>query len=92
MSTTLSRPVFLDTRWVSRLSLRTDNPDHLASHLTTQGFVSDGSASAARHHLRDTRREVHILVYGSGVTTWFAPAWDVLRPVITDATGRGHVR
>ncbi len=82
MSTTLSSPDFRDARWISRLALRTDDPDRLVAHLVAQGFVSAARAPDARHHLQDTTHDIHILVYPSGVTTWIAPSWDVLGPVI----------
>jgi len=86
----ITRPAFVDG--VSRVSLRSDNPDALAADLRADGFRDEPAVSDARLHLRDPARNIHILAYRSSVLTLFAPSWDVLRPVIARLAERGQVR
>ncbi len=77
---------------VSRVALRADNPDALATALRTDGFRDETAVFDARLHLLDPARNIHLLAYTSGVIKFFAPSWDVLRPVITSLAERGQVR
>lgn len=77
---------------VSRVGLRADNPDALAADLHANGFRDEPVVYEARHHLVDPARDVHFLLYRSGVAKAFAPSWDVLRPAISNTAERGHVR
>jgi len=87
--TAITRAPFLD--WVSRVSLRADNPDALAADLRADGFRDEPAVCDARHHLHDVR-DIHTLIYRSGVIKFFAPSWDVLRPVLTGLADRGLAR
>lgn len=86
----ITRPAFVEG--VSRLALRTDNPDALAADLRADGFRDEPAVYDARLHLLDPAREIHFLLYRSGVIKFFAPSWDVLRPVLTGLAERGQVR
>lgn len=87
--TAITRAPFLD--WVSRVSLRAVNPDALAADLRADGFRDEPAVCDARHHLHD-ERDIHTLIYRSGVIKFFAPSWDVLRPAISNTVERGLVR
>jgi len=84
------RPDFLDG--ISRLGLRTDNPDALAADLLGDGYRDEDAVCGARHHLVDPARNTHVLVYTSTVSKFFAPSWSTLRTVITGLAERGQVR
>ncbi len=88
--TAITRAPFLD--WVSRVSLRADNPDALAADLRADGFRDEPAVCDARHHLHDDERDIHLLAYTSGVLKLFGPSWSILRPVITGLAERGQVR
>jgi len=88
-ATITPRPAFVEG--VSRVSLRADNPDALAADLRADGFRDEPAVCDARHHLHD-ERDIHTLIYRSGVIKFFAPSWDVLRPAISNTAERGLVR
>jgi len=88
--TAITRPAFVDG--ISRLALRTDNPDALAADLRADGFHDEPAVYDARYHLVDPTQDIHTLIYRSAVIKFFAPSWDVLRPVITGRAERGQVR
>jgi len=88
--TAITRAPFLD--WVSRGSLRADNPDALAADLRADGFRDEHPVYDARHHLVDPARDIHFLVYRSGVAKAFAPSWSIVRPVLTGLAERGQLR
>ncbi len=88
--TAITRPAFVDG--VSRLSLRASNPDALAADLRADGFRDEPAVYDARLHLLDPARDIHTLIYRSGVITFLAPSWDILRPVITGLAERGIAR
>jgi len=88
--TVITRPAFVEG--VSRLALRAVNPEALAADLRGDGYRDEDAACGARHHLVDPARNIHVLVYTSTVSKFFAPSWSTLRPVITGLAERGQVR
>ncbi len=88
--TAITRAPFL--AGVSRVSLRADNPDALAADLRADGFRNEDAVYGARHHLVDPARDVHFLLYRSGVAKAFAPSWSIVRPVLTGLAERGQLR
>lgn len=88
--TAITRPAFVNG--ISRRALRADNPDALAADLRGDGYRDETGAYARHLHLLDPAPGVHALIYESGVITFFAPSWDVLRPVLTGLADRGLAR